>query len=147
MATLTIELPPQVTQGQMMAMLESIGCDLRLSSDGRNYTAVPKGLRQREARSHLVRIANKARHVWEYQGGYVILKGGEVAGWVLYLENPQSWEPGAVAIDEAGRMWVSAGGNTYDGAERWEPLGGDRKVVHMPARRRQARHPTPPGAA
>jgi hypothetical protein len=42
MATLTIELPEQVTQGQMMQVLESIGCELRLSSDGKNYKAVPR---------------------------------------------------------------------------------------------------------
>ncbi len=42
MTTLTIELPEHVTQGQMMQALESIGCELRLSSDGRNYKAVPR---------------------------------------------------------------------------------------------------------
>jgi len=42
MATLTVELPEQVTQGQMMKALESLGCDLRLAGDGRNYVAVPR---------------------------------------------------------------------------------------------------------
>lgn len=42
MATLTIELPENVTQGQMIQMLDTIGCQLRLSSDGRNYKAVPR---------------------------------------------------------------------------------------------------------
>lgn len=42
MATLTIELPEQVTQGQMMQALASLGCELRLSSDGKNYKAVPR---------------------------------------------------------------------------------------------------------
>lgn len=42
MATLTIELPDQVTQGEMIQMLDTIGCQLRLASDGRNYRAVPR---------------------------------------------------------------------------------------------------------
>ena len=42
MATLTVELPEQVTQGQMIQALESLGCNLRLAGDGRNYVAVPK---------------------------------------------------------------------------------------------------------
>lgn len=42
MATLTIELPEKVTQGQMIQMLDTIGCQLRLAGDGKNYKAVPR---------------------------------------------------------------------------------------------------------
>lgn len=42
MRTLTIELPAHVTQGQMIKLLDAIGCDLRLASDGRNYKAVSR---------------------------------------------------------------------------------------------------------
>lgn len=55
MATLTIELPEQVTQGQMMQALASLGCELRLSSDGKNYKAVPR------EQAHVIRMPGRIR--------------------------------------------------------------------------------------
>ncbi|MBW4979556.1 hypothetical protein [Marinobacter adhaerens] len=57
MATLTIELPEKVTQGQMMEALASLGCELRLSSDGRNYKAVPR------EQGNVVRMPTRIREV------------------------------------------------------------------------------------
>lgn len=56
------------------------------------------------------------------KGGYVIFYYHKLAGWTLHLtdENAQSWTPGCIAYDENGNWWHTAGGNEYDGAERWE---------------------------
>lgn len=142
MATLTIEMPPHVTQAQMMQALDVLGCQLRLASDGRNYKAIPREGGFSGKAKHLQRIALAHREAWGYQGGYVLLLRGEVCGWKQTLDFPEGSEPGTVAIDEAGRIWVAAGGNTYDGAERWDPTASAAKVVRLPVRQ-----PTPPGAA
>lgn len=55
-------------------------------------------------------------------GGVVVIFGNHVAGWMDELRDPQSWEPGCFAIDENGNEWVAVGGNTYDGAEKWQPV-------------------------
>lgn len=57
MATLTIELPPQVTQGQMMQVLESLGCEMRLAPDGKNYTAAPR------QQNNVVRMPARIREI------------------------------------------------------------------------------------
>ena len=57
MATLTIALPEKVTQGQMMEALASLGCELRLSSDGRNYKAVPR------EQGNVVRMPARVREI------------------------------------------------------------------------------------
>ena len=142
MATLTIEMPPHVTQAQMMQALDVLGCQLRLASAGRNYKAIPREGGFSGKAKHLQRIAQAHREAWGYQGGYVLLLRGEVCGWKQTLDFPEGWEPGTVAIDEAGRIWIAAGGNAYDGAERWDPTESAAKVVRLPVRQ-----PTPPGAA
>lgn len=143
---MTIQMPPHVTQQQMLDALDVIGCDLRPASDGRNFVAVARGATQGDARRHLIRIAEKSRKRWGYEGGYVILKDGELTGWVLRLNNPQVCKPGAVAINEAGLMWEAVGDTDQGTAHRWEPVDRDSRVVRMPARVR-AVEPTPPGAA
>lgn len=57
-----------------------------------------------------------------YQGGYTIVCNSEIGGWVNSLDNPGSWMPGCIAIDNDGNQWIALGGNDYDGAERWEEL-------------------------
>lgn len=52
-------------------------------------------------------------------GGVVVVYEGEVAGWIDTLRDPQSWQPGCLAIDEAGNTWRAEGGSEYDGAEDW----------------------------
>ena len=146
MATLTIELPAQVTQGQMIAMLDSIGCDLRLATDGRNYRAVPRGARTL-SHDRLKRIAEAHREAWGHRGGYVMLFKGEAVGWKRCLDRPEGFEPGALAVDENGHVWEATGGNAYDGASRWSRVRCESNVLRMPARVRAVRQPTPPGAA
>ena len=146
MATLTIELPEQVTQGQMIAMLDSIGCDLRLASDGRNYTAVPRGHRTLTD-DRLARIAEAYRDFWGHKGGYVMLFKGEAVGWKRNLDRPEGFEPGALAVDENGHVWEATGGNPYGGAERWSPVRSESNVLRMPPRVRPVPQPTPPGVA
>lgn len=149
MATLTIELPEQVTQGQMMQVLESLGCELRLARDGRNYTAVPKGDRVRPVLSTLQRQAKIFRKQYDKteSGGYVIFFKGKAVAWKRYLDHPTGWEPGCIAMDKDGRQWVTTGGNSYEGAMRWEALPDQAShVTRMPPRLREVRQPGP-GAA
>lgn len=40
--------------------------------------------------------------------------------WKNELRDPNHEEPGAVAIDFYGNIWIAVDGNDYDGAERWE---------------------------
>lgn len=147
MATLTIELPEHVNQGQMIAMLETIGCDLRLAQDGRNYKAIPRQPGQGRAASQLHRIAADYREAWGHRGGYVVLFNSCVSGWVLRLDNASAWQPGCIALDEQGRQWRATGGGPDIGARSWEPVNGQQNVVRMPAQVRMVSETTPPGAA
>lgn len=52
-------------------------------------------------------------------GGVVLIWEGAVYGWKDCLRDPRSERPGAYAVDEAGRVFVAAGGNEYDGAAGW----------------------------
>lgn len=58
------------------------------------------------------------------EGGVVVIFNNQACGWMNELRDPQSWEPGCIAIDELGNCWKALGGNAYDGAELWEPLPG-----------------------
>ncbi len=56
-------------------------------------------------------------------GGVVIFyQGKDVAGWVNTLRNPESWQPGDIAIDNSANLWAAVGGDDYNGAQAWEPL-------------------------
>lgn len=55
------------------------------------------------------------------KGGVVVVFDGVANGWMNELRDPQNWQPGCIAADEAGNVWIAQGGNDYDGAERWEP--------------------------
>ncbi len=52
-------------------------------------------------------------------GGVVLFFDAEIYGWKNKLRSPESEQPGAVAIDNAGNQWVARGGDSYNGAERW----------------------------
>lgn len=150
MATLTIELPEQVTQGQMMQALESLGCELRLARDGRNYTAIPKARTVRPSLTSLQRQAQVFRKQYDKvdSGGYVLFFKGQAVAWKRFLDHPTGWEPGSIALDEDGKQWVASGGNRYEGAMRWEELPETpSNVTRMPARIRPVRQQTPPGVA
>jgi hypothetical protein len=55
------------------------------------------------------------------RGGVVVLFNGEVQSWVNVLRNPGHWQPGCIAVDEAGRTWTTIAGNEGDGALMWLP--------------------------
>lgn len=146
MATLTIELPEHVTQGQMMQALESIGCDLRLARDGRNYTAVPRLRAVRLDPTTMQSQAEIFRKQYDKtdSGGYVIFFRGKAVAWKRYLDNPNGWEPGCIAMDKSGKQWVATGGNSYQGAIRWEGREEQSSnVTRMPPRIREVRQPGP----
>ncbi|MFL1404221.1 hypothetical protein ACJO2E_02610 [Marinobacter sp. M1N3S26] len=149
MATLTIELPENVTQGQMIAMLETINCDLRLAGDGRNYKAHPRKTGRRVTGDALEQVARDYREAWGHEGGYIVLCDGVPVAWKRFLDGASSWEPGCIAIDEDGRKWVAAGGDENRGALRWDALGEPGNVARLPARLRTVptRGSSGPGAA
>jgi hypothetical protein len=146
MATLTIELPEQVTQGQMMQALESLGCELRLARDGRNYTAVPRARLVRTDPATLQSQATIFRMQYDktHSGGYVIFFRGQPVAWKQQLDHPSGWEPGCIALDKHGKQWVAAGGNGYEGAMRWEAVDKQpSNVTRMPPRIRGVSSPGP----
>ncbi|EMA6998321.1 hypothetical protein [Klebsiella pneumoniae] len=55
----------------------------------------------------------------EHMGGVVLLWQGAAYGWKNELRDPQHEQPGAVAVDETGCVFVAEGGNEYDGARCW----------------------------
>lgn len=150
MATLTIELPANVTQGQMIQALDSLGCELRLASDGRNYKAVPKRQRvRRQSSGAMQKKAAAFRQQYDKvgQGGFVIFFRGQPVAWKRFLDGASSWEPGCIAMDESGTQWITAGGNAKSGALRWDPVAEPpANVTRLPVRGRPIHQPGP-GAA
>lgn len=59
-------------------------------------------------------------------GGVVIInKHGESCGWTNKLRDPQSWEPGCIAVEENSNCWTAIGGNAYDGATYWQLINDE----------------------
>lgn len=58
------------------------------------------------------------------KGGYVVIRflpdGSHTAEWTLNLSTPEAWMPGCIAVPEDGGMFVSVGGDEYNGAEQWQ---------------------------
>lgn len=52
-------------------------------------------------------------------GGIVVFFESQIQGWVNVLRDPQQWQPGCIAVDEAGSEFVATGGNSYEGADQW----------------------------
>lgn len=61
--------------------------------------------------------------------GFVIVYAGEVAGWINELRDPQSWQPGAVAVDLAGNQYLAFGGDSYSGARLWRRAWSHKKQL------------------
>lgn len=55
----------------------------------------------------------------ENPGGVVLIWQGAVYDWKDELRDPQHEQPGAVAVDDAGCVFVAEGGTEYDGAKCW----------------------------
>lgn len=63
-------------------------------------------------------------HNQDYIGerGVIVFMGDEVQGWMSEIRYPAGWQPGCIAVDEEGNAWAAVGGNSYDGAERWQSI-------------------------
>lgn len=87
---------------------------------------------------HVDAAAIEARH-WREQcgyvgrGGVVVVYGGTAQGWVNTLRNPEHWQPGCVAVDEAGHTWVAVAGDGQDGARMWMPTDSQSWSASRPA--------------
>lgn len=55
----------------------------------------------------------------ERNGGVVLIWRGAVYGWKNHLRDPQDEQPGAYAVDATGGVYIAAGGDEYNGAQRW----------------------------
>lgn len=60
------------------------------------------------------RAANQDRH-----GGVVLIWENAVYGWKNCLRDASHERPGAYAVDEAGDVFISEGGDDYNGAKCW----------------------------
>lgn len=68
----------------------------------------------------LVRLATR----WRcdnpgHEEGVVLIWNGQVYGWKNYLRNADHEQPGAIAVDPEGHVFVAEGGSDYDGAKGW----------------------------
>ncbi|MGZ4823090.1 MAG: hypothetical protein ACXVZT_00645 [Terriglobales bacterium] len=70
-----------------------------------------------------IEMAGRWREEFGYIGraGVIVVFEGKVQSWVNELRNPEHWQPGCVAVDEAGRTWTAVGGDAKDGASAWMP--------------------------
>ena len=59
-------------------------------------------------------------------GGVVVFHSGKAVSWVNELRNPESWEPGVIAMNSEGQCWRATGGDAINGAKEWQPLGCKR---------------------
>ncbi len=68
--------------------------------------------------------AEKFRNSLAHQptGGVVVFYNGKAVSWVDELRNPESWEPGVIAMNAEGNFWRATGGDAYNGAKEWQPL-------------------------
>ncbi|MDH4845074.1 antirestriction protein ArdR [Pseudomonas sp. BN605] len=56
------------------------------------------------------------------QGGIVLVWQGTVYGWKNELRDPQHEQPGAIAVDPTGQVFIAEGGDAYNGATHWSPV-------------------------
>lgn len=68
-----------------------------------------------------VKAAYRWRGMWGYHGreGMVIVVDGVVDAWVYEVGYAERWEPGSLAINEAGASWTALGHNGVGGALMW----------------------------
>lgn len=72
-------------------------------------------------------IAAAYREQHAKTSGIVIVSQNEAIAWVNELRDPQSWEPGVIAVDVDGACYLATGGNAYDGASSWEQIDNSNK--------------------
>jgi hypothetical protein len=54
--------------------------------------------------------------------GYILIFNNEIYGWRNKLRNPETEQPGSIAIDPDGKLWQATGGDPDNGAEKWTEL-------------------------
>lgn len=59
----------------------------------------------------------------QYSGGVVLIWQGEVYGWKSSLRAAGHERPGSYAVDGAGHVFVTEGGDDRNGAKHWVALG------------------------
>ena len=85
---------------------------------------------------HVQKLAIKAYNKGTPKDGHgiVLFTRLEDLSWFYYawkdsLRDPQSEEPGSLALDQYGNIWIAEGGNNYDGAKQWSLL--HKQSVHV----------------
>ncbi|EDQ6204397.1 MULTISPECIES: antirestriction protein ArdR [Citrobacter freundii complex] len=64
--------------------------------------------------------ADAYRRDWPgHDGGVVLIWEGKAYGWKNCLRDAHHEQPGAIAIDTDGHLFIAEGGNDYDGAKCW----------------------------
>lgn len=58
-----------------------------------------------------------------HDGGVVLIWIDQAYGWKSTLRDPENERPGVLAVDQEGSIYKAEGGNEYDGAEFWLPVG------------------------
>lgn len=56
------------------------------------------------------------------KGGIVLVWNDAAYGWKDTLRDPQHERPDVYAVDADGNIWQTVGGNSYDGAKKWEAI-------------------------
>lgn len=59
----------------------------------------------------------------EHSDGVVLVWKGEVYGWKDCLRDANHERPGAYAVDEAGHVFITEGGDEQNGAKCWVAVG------------------------
>jgi len=79
-------------------------------------------------------ISQRWRKEYGYtgKGGVVVIFRGTVQGWVNGLRNPEHWQAGCVALDEAGNVWEARGGDSQNGAALWQEVPMDDSALGAP---------------
>ena len=73
-----------------------------------NYTEIAAKWRDAQAQTD-----NRAKT------GVVLIWRGEVYGWKNVLRDAASEQPGAIAVDTKGHVFIAEGGDAYNGADGW----------------------------
>lgn len=72
-------------------------------------------------------VYRRERHMPTH--GLIITQHGKPHAWTNTLANPESWEPGCIAVTATGTAYIATGGDTYNGANSWEPITSALKTT------------------
>ncbi|EAT2030563.1 antirestriction protein ArdR [Salmonella enterica] len=59
--------------------------------------------------------------------GIVLIWKKTAYGWKNCLRDAKDEQPGAIAVDCDGNIFIAEGGNNYDGAKCWVVLDSDKR--------------------